>query len=225
MSFITGTQMETLFAGPTPYQAAGAATVGWVQAAGAVTTAQPLMVAATGASGAVGFVQPKIGTDFWPSTKGAGALVKIITNGLISWVATAGTTATFQFGFQAAAQGTSTAAPTFAPALISSMVIPNQTLAATNIPWRFELDLLVKQVGYGSTAVSTAILVTGFGGVTTAITNAVGVVPIWAPLTPQVVTTVDASIPNWIGATVTFGTNASASNTCTMLNMLVFGCN
>lgn len=224
MSFITGTQMETLFAGPATYQAAGAATAGWVQAAAAVTTAQPLMVAASGASGAVGFVQPAIPAGFFQPGR-ANQLVKIVANGIISWVATASTTATFQFGLQAAAQGTSTAAPTFAPSLISSMVIPNQTLAATNIPWRFELELLARQTGYGATAVSTALLVTGFGGVTTAVTNAVGVVPIWAPLTPQVVTTVDASVNNYIGATITFGTNASASNTCTMLNMLVFGCN
>jgi hypothetical protein len=224
MGFDTATQMEVLFAGPATYQASGAATAGWVQAAAAVTTAQPLMVAASGASGAVGFVQPMIRGGYIQPGR-TNQLIKIVASGIVSWVATASTTCTFQFGFQAAAQGTSTTAPTFAPALISSMVIPNQTLAATNIPWRFELDLLARQVGYGSTAVSTALLITGFGGVTTAITNAVGVVPIWAPLTPQVVTTVDASVNNYIGATVTFGTNASASNTCTMLSMIVYGCN
>jgi hypothetical protein len=224
MSFITGTQMECLFAGPQTYQAAGAGTAGWVAAAGAVTTEQPLMVGATGASGAVGFTQPLIPAGFFQAGR-SGQAVKMIFNGIVSWVATASTTCTFRFGFTAAATGSSTTAPTWAPTLITSMVIPNQTLAATSIPFRFEVDLLCRQVGIGTTAVSTAILATGFGGVSTAVTNAVGVVPVWGPIGPNVVTTVDASVNNWVNASVQYGTNASASNTCTLLDCFVFGCN
>jgi hypothetical protein len=221
VSFITGTQMETLFAGPNTYQAAGTpATAGWVQVAGAVTTIQNLMVQATGASGAGGFVQPTLG-PFLAQAK-PGSLAKIIANGVVSWVATASTTATFSFGVTTATQAAATGAAAGTPiTLITSQAYPNNTTAQTNISWRFELDLLVRQVGIGTTAVSTAILTTGVGGFTAA-TNANS---IWGPLPSQVVTTVDTTSLNYLWAAVTFGTNASASNTCTMLDMLVFGCN
>lgn len=224
MSFITGTQMETLYAGPVPYQAAGAATVGWVQAAASATTAQPLNVGATGASGAVGFTQPVIPAGWFQQGR-SGQLIKISATGIASWVATAGTTVTFSFGFAATAQGSSTTAPTPAPALITSQAYPNQTTSQTNVPWRFDIELLCRQVGIGTTAVSTAILATGVGGFMPAVVLAVGSVAPWGPLPPLVTTTTDATVNNYLYGTVTFGTNASVSNTCTMLNMCVYGCN
>ena len=217
------TQMEVLFAGPSAYQAAGAATAGWVQAAAAVTTEQSLVVGATGASGAAGFVQPVIPAGYFQQGR-RNQLIKIVANGIISWIATASTTATFKFGFQTAVNGTTTTMANNTT-LITSQVLPNQSLAQTNIPWRFEIELLATQVGYGTSAVSTAIQACGVGGVTTAITNAVGVVPPWGPLAPNVTTTIDNTVNQFIYGSITFGTNASASNTCTMLQMAVFGCN
>jgi hypothetical protein len=221
LSFITGTQTETLFAGPATYQAAGAATAGWVQVAAAATTLQNLVVQASGASGAVGFVQPYLDAGFFQQGR-ANQLVKVTANGIISWVATASTTATFEFGVTDTTQGTTTGAVAGTKvALITSQAYPNNTTAQTNIAWRFDLDILCRQVGIGTSAVSTALLVTGAGGFTAA-TNANS---IWGPLAPQVVTTVNSAIRNYLYAAVTFGTNASASNTCTMLDMLVLGCN
>lgn len=215
---------ETLFAGPLTYQAAGTATAGWVQAAANVTTIQNLVTSASGASGAVGFTQPLLPPlpGFWHPN----SLIKITASGIVSWVATASTTATFTFGTTTAAQGTTTGAAAGTPiTLITSQVFPNQSTAQTNAPWRFDIELLVRQVGYGTTAVSTAILATGVGGYSPAITGAVGVVAPYGPMPPNVVTTVDTSVNNWLWGAVTFGTNASVSNTCTMLDMLVFGCN
>ncbi len=217
--------MECLFAGPATYQAAGAATAGWAQVAGAVTTQQNLVVGATGASGAVDFVQPVIPAGFFQPGR-TNQLVKIIANGIFSFVATAGTTATWAFGVSTASQGSTTGVPAAtATTLITSQVFPNQTTAQTNAPWRFEIDLLAKQVGFGTTAVSTSILATGTGGFSPAVVLGTGSIGPYGPMPPNVTTTIDASVSYYLWAAITFGTNASASNTCTMLDMLVFGCN
>jgi hypothetical protein len=42
---------------------------------------------------------------------------------------------------------------------------------------------------------------------------------------PNVTTTIDSTVNNFLYGSITFGSNASASNTCTMLQMDVFGCN
>lgn len=225
MSYVSGTQMETTFAGPPTYQAAGAATAGYVQVAAAVTTIQNLMVQASGASGAVGFEQPVLPAGFFQMGR-RNQLVKIICNGIVSTVVTAGTTATFSFGVTTAPQAANTGAAFGTPiTLLTTNAYANAGVAWSSIPWRFEIDLLAKQVGVGTTAVATSILATGFGGVQPLVTPAVGAVPNFGPLPPNVTTTVDSSVNNWLWAAVTFGTNASASNTCTMLDMLVFGCN
>jgi hypothetical protein len=216
---------EVLFAGPATTQAAGAATAGWVQVAGAVTTIQNLVVGATGASGGVDFVQPVLPAGFFKPGR-SNQLIKIMATGIVSWVATAATTATWSFGVSTAAQLATTGAPAAtSTTLITSQVFPNQSTAQTNVPWRFDIELLAKQVGFGTTAIATSILATGIGGYSPAITGAVGVVGPYGPMPPNVTTTIDASINYYLWGAITFGTNASASNTCTMLTMDVFGCN
>lgn len=225
MSFFTGTQMEVLFAGPATYQAAGAGTAGWVQAAASATTQQNLVTGASGASGAVDTVQPQLPAGFLQQGR-ANQLVHVTATGIVSWVATASTTATWAFGVSTAPQGTATGVPAAtATALITSQAYPNQSTSQANIPWRFDIDLLFRQVGFGTTAVSTAVLATGVGGYTPAVVGAVGAVAPWGPLPPVVTTTMDASINYYLWGAITFGTNASASNTCTMLDMIVYGCN
>ena len=226
MSWITDNPpSEVLFSGPATTQAAGAATAGWVQVAGAVTTIQNLVQGATGASGGVDFVQPVIPAGFWKPGR-QNQLIKITATGIVSWVATAATTATWSFGVTTQAQFAATGAAAGTPiTLITSQVFPNQTTAQTNAPWRFDIDLLAKQVGFGNTAISTSILATGVGGFSPAVVGATGAIAPWGPMPPNVTTTVDASINNYVWAAITFGTNASASNTCTMLRMDVHGCN
>ena len=109
--------------------------------------------------------------------------------------------------------------------LITTGLYNNASIAWSSIPWHFHINLLAKQVGFGTTAIATSILATGFGGVTPLVTPAVGAVPNFGPIGPNVTTTIDASINYYLWAAVTFGTNASTSNTCTMLDMIVFGCN
>jgi hypothetical protein len=213
---------EVIFGGPLTYQAAGTATAGWVQVAGAVTTIQNLVTGVTGASGATGFTQPVLppGPGFWHP----GLVIKIIANGIASWVATASTTITWSFGVTTAPQAAATGAAAGTPiTLITSQVYPNQSTAQTNVPWRFDIDLLVRQVGYGTTAVSTSILATGVGGFMPAVVLPVASIAPYGPLPPNVVTAVDTSVNNWVWGAITFGTNGSASNTCTMLDMIVKG--
>jgi hypothetical protein len=225
MSWITDNPpTEVLFAGPDTTQAAGAATAGWAAVAVSATTAQNLVVGATGASGGSDVVQPVIPKGFFKPGR-SNQTVVIDAYGIISTVATAGTTASFTFGVQPAAQGTTAGAPTSGVTLITSPLYNNASIAWSSIPWAFHINLLAKRVGFGTTAISTSILATGYGGVQPLVTPAVGFVPSFGPIAPNVTTTIDASIDNYIWAAVTFGTNASTSNSCTMLDMIVFGCN
>jgi hypothetical protein len=213
----TLTQPEVWFAGPIAYQAAGAASVGWPAAAAAVSTAQSLVVPASGASGAAGSLQPYFPAGFWSRP---GQHAKIIAHGLVSWVGTAGTTATFAFGTSGSTPQSGTtisATNTF----LTSPAYPNNTTAQTNIPWHFELDMLCTKVGVGTTAVSTSLLTTGLGGFTAAtVANSV-----WGPLAGNVITTFDPTVNQFVWASVTFGTNASATNSCTLLSFYIYGMN
>jgi hypothetical protein len=218
MTGYTLTQPEVWQAGPIAYQAAGAATVGWPQVAGAVSTAQVLVSAASGASGAAGSYQQYFPAGFWSKQ---GQVVKVILHGLVSWVATAGTTITWSMGVTGSvAQGTGTTLTSGTPLFTSPAYVNNST-AQTSIPWHFDLDLLCTKVGVGSAAVSTSILTTGIGG----FTAATAANSVWGPVPGSVMTTFDQSINQFIYVAVTFGTNASASNTCTLLSSYIYGMN
>lgn len=222
MSGYTMTQMEVLYAGPGAYQAAGALTTGYVQAAANATTEQTIMTAASGASGAEGFSQPYLPAGYFQQGR-QNQLVKIRAYGLISWVATASTTATLTMGFQSAGQGTATGVPASKTVgtVISSPAIPNNSTSQTNAPWMMEIDLVANKVGYGTTAVSTSLQASGFFSV-----QAATLANSWtAALTPQVVTTLDSTVSQFVYFSVTFGTNASVSNTCTCIGVTMFGCN
>jgi hypothetical protein len=222
MTGYTLTQPEVWFSGPLAYQAAGVATTGWVQAAGAVTTAQALVVAQSGASGAAGSDQPYFPAGFWQRPK---QVAKIIIHGVVSWVATASTTCTWAVGTSGSTPQGTTTTITATNTLWTSPAYPNQSTAQTNAPWHFDLDVMCQKVGVGTTAVSTALLTTGLGGVTPAVVGATGAVPMFGPTPGAVITTFDSSINQFIWVSVTFGTNGSASNTCTMTSCYVYGMN
>jgi hypothetical protein len=116
-------------------------------------------------------------------------------------------------------------APTTTNVLWTSPAYPNQSVAQTNIPWHFDLDVICQKVGVGTTIVSTALLTTGFGGVTTAVVNPVASIPMFGPVPGNVITNFDSSINQFIWVSVTFGTNGSASNTCTMTSCYIYGMN
>lgn len=209
------------YCGPLAYQAAGAATVGWPVANAAVAggTQQALTVAATGASGAAGATQPYLPAGFW-SKIGQHAIMKL--HGVLTLPVTA-TTVTWAVGSAATPQSTATTI-TATNTFFTSSAYSNSSVVQTNVPWHFELDMSCTKVGIGTTAVSTSVLTTGFGGYTPAIVAAVGSVPTFGPVAGNVITTFDASINQYIWVSVAFSTN-SATNTCALTSLYVYGMN
>jgi hypothetical protein len=195
------------------------ATAGWVTANGAVSTAQALVTAASGASGAAGSDQPYFPAGFWQKPK---QVAKIILHGVLTMPVTS-TTITFTLGTSGSTPQSTTTTITATNTLWTS---PTYTTAAvqTNQPWHFDLDMICQKVGVGSTAVSTALLTNGVGGISTAVTPAVGGVPNYGPTPGTVWTTFDNSINQFIWVGVAFSVG-SASNTCTMTSCYVYGMN
>lgn len=221
MTGYTLTQPEVWFSGPLVYQAAGTATAGWVQAAGAVATAQSLVTGASGASGAAGFDQPYFPAGFWQRPK---QVAKVIMHGVVTLPAAA-TTMIWALGTSGITpQGNATAVTTTNTLWTSPTYVNTGAPTQTNAPWHFDLDIMCQKVGVGVTAVSTALLTTGIGGWTPAVTPAVGAVPNYGPTAGTIMTTFDNSVNQFIWASITFGTG-SASNTCTMTSMYIYGMN
>lgn len=220
MTGYTLTQPEVWFCGPLAYQAAGTSTVGWVTANAVSAAAQALVQGASGASGAAGFDQPYFPAGFWQKPK---QVAKVIAHGVFTSPASAGTMI-FSMGTSGSTPQGTTVAPTATTTLWTSPTYNPQSVAQTNAPWHFDLDILCQKVGVGATAVSTALLTNGIGGYTPAITPAVGVVPNYGPTPGTVYTNFDASINQFIWFAVTFSAGASTW-TCTMTSMYVYGMN
>jgi len=216
----TLTQPEVWFCGPLAYQAAGVATTGWVTANAAVSTNQALVVGATGASGAAGFDQPYFPAGFWQKPK---QVAKIILHGVMTSPASAGTM-TFSVGTSGSVPQGATTTITATNTLWTSSAYNPQSVAQTNAPWHFDLDIMSQKIGVGVTAVSTALLTTGVGGWQPAVTPAVGVVPSYGPVPGSVITTFDSSINQFIWVGVAFSA-ALATWTCTMTSCYVYGMN
>lgn len=208
------------FSGPLAYQAAGTATVGWVTANAAVSTNQALVVAASGASGAAGSDQPYFPAGFWQKPK---QVAKVIIHGVFTSPASAGTM-TFSLGTSGSTPQGTTTTITATNTLWTSSAYNPASVAQTNAPWHFDLDILCQKVGVGSTAVSTALTTTGVGGYTPAIVAAVGQVPSYGPVPGNVITTFDSSINQFIWVGVAFSA-AAATWTATMTSMYVYGMN
>jgi hypothetical protein len=208
------------FSGPLVYQAAGVATAGWVVANGAVSTAQSLVTAASGASGAAGSDQPYFPAGFWQRPK---QVAKFIMHGVFTSPASAGTMI-FSLGTSGSTPQSTTTTITATNTLWTSPTYNPASVAQTNAPWHFDLDVICQKVGVGTTAVSTALTTTGVGGYTPAIVAAVGQVPSYGPTPGATITTFDNSINQFIWAAVTFSAGASTW-TCTMTSCYVYGMN
>jgi hypothetical protein len=190
------------------YQAAGTATAGWVTANAAVSTNQSLVVAASGASGAAGSDQPYFPAGFWQKPK---QVAKIILHGVYTNPASAGTM-TFSLGTSGSTPQGTTTTITATNTLWTSQAYNPQSVVQTNANWHFDLDIMCQKVGVGTTAVSTALITTGAGGITTAI------------VTGNVITTFDASINQFIWVGVAFSAGL-ATWTATMTSCYVYGMN
>jgi hypothetical protein len=200
MSFISGTQMEEIWSGPS---------VSYTAQAAASAAAQFLMPGATGA-----FEQPFIPGFFWQMGR-RNQRAHIELAGLLTGQASA-TTAIWTVGL---ATAPNTATPgTGGGALCATSAVTVTNLTA--VGWRVNVDLISRNVGYGTTSVSTQLLSdaeskVGSGVAGTTVTGA-------GP--PTLLSTIDCTAVWWVYATVTFST-ASATNSCQLTRADVYGQN
>lgn len=194
MSFISGSQAELVWAGPS-------ASYGAVNAVS--SSAQFLMTGATGA-----FEQPLIPANFFQMGRRNQA-ARICLGGVLTGQGSA-TTAILTVGL---ATAPNTATPgTGGGTLCASAAATVTSLSA--VGWRMDVDILTRNVGYGTTSVSTSLLSDGIFQVAGVQTTA----------PPTLLSTIDATAQWWIYATVTFSTSSS-TNSCQLTRAFVYGLN
>lgn len=194
MSWFDGVPAAQLFAGPPAnYPAAAAASA----------AAQNLMAGASG-----NFSQPYVPSSFLQQGKIGMSLIGSLA-GVITGQGAA-TTAIVTLGLVNSAGSIS-----------GTSILASEALTVTSLsgkPWLLNFQSVIRTVGYGTTTISTTLLTTGtldIGG------SAVGT-PVSSICTPVSVTTIDASVNQWLYATVTFST-ASATNSCTLQQVILLG--
>lgn len=193
MSWFDGVPLSLLYAGPPQDYPAAAA---------AASTAQSLVTGATG-----GFSQPYIPQGFLPMGK-SGILVMGSCNGKVTGQASA-TTMILTMGVATSAN--SVAGTT----LVSSPAITVTSFSSAG--WEFDFKIVARGTGYGTTTVSTSLITSA-----TMTTNTGTTAGITTQAPPNLVTTIDASVTQWLYWTVTFST-ASATNSCTLQEVIVLG--
>lgn len=198
MSFLTGTNCETIYASTV----AGAAKASF-------TTEVAINDTAT-----MG-VQAHLPPDFWlPQNYGSvGKGIRIVARGIVSSTATP----TFQWSVRAGAAASTTAAILLGTAALTT------NSGISNVPWELEGDVILKTMGAaGANSTVTAVgrlLCTGFSTATAPYYAAWG-----GGATPGTATTLDTSITNYINFNIVCGTN-NASNSIQLQQLLVFGLN
>lgn len=195
MSFLTGTNVELIYANTT----AGTAKASFTSEA---------QINDTSGMG----VQPHLPPDFWqPSPTAVGKGIRIVARGIISTTATPTITLTIRAGV---AGSTSAAILLGSAALTTSSGISNQ-------PWELQGDVfLVSQgaAGTNSTVRGTGMLVCP--GLATAVVG----VGAGASLTTPTATTLDCSVTNYINVNAAFSAS-SASNSIQLQSLQVYGLN
>jgi hypothetical protein len=195
MSIFDGVPLALIYAGPPQdYPAAAAAS----------SAAQSLV---TGASG--GFSQPYIPQGFIPLS-GSGRLVMGSALGKVTGQASA-TTMAVSMGLATASNSIVTGAVT----LVTSPVITMTSFASAG--WEFDFKCVIRGAGYGTTTVATSVLTSATMTVSNLTTAG-----ITTQAAPNLVTTVDASVTQWLWWSVTFSTS-STTNSCTLQEILVMG--
>ncbi len=203
MSFITGTNVELLYAS----QGVGIAKSGFTS---------EITINDTATMG----VQAHIPADFWLPAKGqAGRGIKIVARGIIS-ITTGAPTWIISVRFGAAAN-------TSSAIVLGTGTATSSASALTNQPFTFEGDVIMETVG----AAGTNSTVRGVGMLTCPVFAAqstgaaLGQIGVWGGgATPGTVATVDTTITNYINFNVTCGTN-SGSNAITLQQLTVYGLN
>jgi hypothetical protein len=200
MSFVSGTQMEEIWAGPSVSYAAQAA---------ASSSPQFLFPGVSGA-----YEQPFIPANFWQMGR-RNQRAHIEVAGLLTGQATA-TTAIWTVGL-ATAPNTATPGTGGGPLCATGLAT---VTSFSGGGWRLKADILTRNVGYGTGAVSTSLLTDGEVSASTPLA-ASGVT---AAAPPTLLSTIDCSAQWWLYATVTFST-ASATNSCQVTRTEIWGQN
>lgn len=203
MSFVSGSQTELLWAGPSASYAAQAA---------ASSSAQFLLPGATGA-----FEQPFIPANFWTMGR-RNQRLRIEMAGVLNSTGGTGTTAIFTVGL---ATAPNTATPGTGGGALAATGPMTVTSFAANSGWRLGLDVLSRNVGYGTTSVSTSLL-SDAEVKCSQVASATGATLATGP--PTLLSTIDASAQWWVYATVTFST-ALVTNSCQLTRADVWGLN
>ena len=204
MSFVSGSQTELVWSGPSVSYAAQAA---------ASASAQFLLPGATGA-----FEQPFIPANFWQMGR-RNQRLRIEMAGVLNSTGGTATTAIFTLGLATGSTPNTATPGTGGGALVASSPMTVTSFVA-NSGWRMTADVLARNVGYGTTSVSTSLITDAVvqccqpataGGVT-------GTGP------PTLLSTIDCSAEWWIYATVTFSTSV-VTNSCQVTRVDVWGLN
>jgi hypothetical protein len=202
MSFVSGTQTELVWSGPS---------VSYPAAAAASSSAQFLM---TGASGA--FEQPFIPANFWTMGR-KNQRVRIDMAGVLNSTGGTATTAIFTLGL-------TTAPNTLTPGTGGGNLVATTAMTVTSFPansgWRLQADLLSRNIGYGTTSVSTSLL-------TDAEVKCVipaGTTQVAGIGAPTLLSTIDCSAEWWVTLSVTFSTLV-VTNSCQLTRCDVWGLN
>lgn len=202
MSFVSGTQMEEIWSGPSASYAAQAA---------ASAAAQFLMPGATGA-----FEQPFIPALFWKMGRRE-QRARIELAGVLNSTGGTATTAIFTVGL---ATAPNTATPGTGGGALCATAPITVTSFAANSGWRLGVDIMSRNVGYGTTSVSTSLL--SDAEVKCSQPAAAGGVTGMGP--PTLLSTIDCMALWWVYATVTFST-AVTTNSCQLTRADVYGQN
>jgi hypothetical protein len=194
-SFLTGTNMELIYA------------------SAAAGTAKNTFTAEVQINDTAGMgVQAHLPADFWLPTKNSIARgIRIVARGILSSTATP----TYTFTVRAGAAGSTTTA-----ILLGSAALTTGS-GVTNQMWELEGDVILEAIGAAGT--NSTVRGTGLlacGGLASPFSY-----PVWGgAASPGTVATLDTSIVNYINFNVACSAS-SASNTITLLQLLVFGLN
>lgn len=193
MSWWDGVPATLLYAGPpSNYPAAAASS----------SAAQSLI---TGASG--DFSQPVIPFGFWQQGKSGQLLIGHLF-GVVTGQSSA-TTMIITIGVNASANTVTSTT------LVSTPAVTVTSFSSAG--WEVDFKILNRGTGYGTSSVSTSLLTAA-----TMATNTGTTAGISTQAPPNSVTTIDASVNQWLYATVTFST-ASTTNSCTLQGVVLYG--
>ena len=196
MSFLTGTNVETIYSSTNLFTAKN-------------TFTSEVTINDT----ATGNVQAHLPPDFWaPNLTQTGRGIRIVARGILSSTGTPTYTFTIRSG---------SAANTSAAIILGSAALTTGS-GVSNIGWELQGDIVLKTqgaAGTNSTVLGTGSIVSG--GLASPFVYGVGA---GASLTTPTVATVDTSITNYINFNVTCSAS-SASNNIQLTQLLVFGLN